>query len=126
MKTLAADALKAKGNEIREAIGPEKIEPVKQAERAFGREGAQDVKKIVWTGHTVISPRGHSYYGAVGLTKQGYYRTAEVQVYGTQEKWRWEGERFMKLENAVGKAEANSAMRLKGVEWGKAYQPPKW
>jgi hypothetical protein len=117
VKAGAAAALREKTAEIREAIGPEKMEPVKQPERSFGRdEGGEDVKQVVWTGHTVQAPEGQSYFGAAGLTQSGYYRAAEVQVYGSEELWRWQGERHADKEHAIASAESMSADRLRGEE----------
>lgn len=113
LKSHATERLKQKAGEMREAIGPQKLEPVKEPERPFGREGAEDVKQVVWTGHTVESQQGRRYYGAVGLTQQGYYRAAEVQVYGAEERWRWQTGRHSIKADAIGHAEKMSALRLK-------------
>jgi hypothetical protein len=113
IKTGTGDALKTKAAEWREAIGPEKMEPVKQPERAFGREGGEDVKQVVWSGHAVRTTDGHRHYSAVGLTTHGYYRCADVQVYGAEEKWRWQPQRYPLKADAIGKAEAVSQGKLK-------------
>ena len=68
------------------------------------------IKHIVWTGHTVRTVEGHAYYGAAGLTESGYYRAAEVQVYGSDELWRWQGERHADKADAIASAESGSAM----------------
>ena len=108
-------SLNPEAAEIREAIGPEKVEPVTYPERPFGRdEGGQDVKQVVWTGHTVQTPEGRAYFGAAGLTQAGYYRAAEVQVYGSDELWRWQAERYADKEDAIASAESLSANRLAG------------
>lgn len=113
LKASTAAALREKAAEIREAIGPEKIEPVTQPERPFGRdEGGEDIKRVVWTGHTVETSEGQRYFGAVGLTESGYYRAAEVQSYGAEESWRWQAERHTDKRDAIGSAESMSANRL--------------
>ena len=94
MKVGAAAALEKKQLKSARPSGHRKTEPVKQPERPFGRdEGGDDVKRVVWTGHTVQTPEGQAYFGAAGLTQGGYYRAAEVQVYGSEELWRWQAER---------------------------------
>lgn len=113
LKAGATAALREKASEFREAIGPEKSEPVKQPERPFGRdEGGEDVKRVVWTGHTVETRGGQAYFGAVGLTQGGYYRAAEVQVYGSGELWRWQSEKHIVKDDAQQSAETMSANRL--------------
>jgi hypothetical protein len=113
----AASVLRQKAAEIREAIGPEKMEPVTYPERPFGRdEGGQDVSRVVWTGHVVRTPEGREYFGAAGLTESGYYRAAEVQVYGADELWRWQPERYADKEDAVATAETLTANRLAAEE----------
>jgi hypothetical protein len=117
LKASASAALRQRAAEIREAIGPEKMEPVTQPERPFGRdEGGQDVSRVVWTGHTVQTPEGHAYFAAAGLTENGYYRAAEVQVYGPDELWRWQVERHADKEHAIASAETLAANRLAGEE----------
>lgn len=112
----AAESLRQKAAEFREAIGPQKTEPGAFPERPFGREeGGEDVKRIVWTGHTVQTPEGRGYFGAAGLTESGYYRAAEVQVYGADEAWRWQAERYTDKADAVASAEAMAANRLQGA-----------
>lgn len=106
-------AVKTKAGELKEAIGPEKAKSSKPIPREFGREGAEDVKDIVWSGHKVQNASGQSYFGAVGLTQQGYYRTAEVQVYGADEKWRWQEGRHSVKADAISKAESVGVDRLK-------------
>jgi hypothetical protein len=118
LKAGAAASFRDKAAEIREAIGPQKTEPVKQPERPFGREeGGEDIKHVVWTGHTVKTPEGQAYFGAVGLTQHGYYRTAEVQVYGSDEAWRWQEQRHTIRDDAISSAETASANRLNPAEW---------
>jgi hypothetical protein len=113
LKASAAAALREKAAGIREAIGPDKLEPVKQPARPFGRdEGGEDIKQVVWTGHTVQTREGQAYFGAVGLTQGGYYRAAEVQVHGADEVWRWQGERHTGRDDAQKSAETLSANRL--------------
>lgn len=98
----------------KDAVG---MDNMRQPERTFGRdEGGQDVKRVVWTGHTVETPGGQFYFGAAGLTKGGYYRAAEVQVYGSDELWRWQEERHTAKADAVASAESLSANRLAGEE----------
>jgi hypothetical protein len=113
----AASVLRQKAAEIREAIGPEKMEPVTYPDRPFGRdEGGQDVSRVVWTGHVVRTPEGREYFGAAGLTENGYYRAAEVQVYGPDEMWCWQVERHADKEHAIASAETLAANRLAGEE----------
>jgi hypothetical protein len=113
LKAGAAAALREKAAGIREAIGPDKLEPVKQPERPFGRdEGGEDVKRVVWTGHTIQTREGQAYFGAVGLTEGGYYRAAEVQLYGSEEVWRWQGELHTVKDDAQKSAENMSANLL--------------
>ena len=113
LKASAAAALREKAAGIREAIGPDKAEPVKPPERPFGRdEGGEDVKQVVWTGHTVQTREGQAYFGAVGLTQGGYYRAAQVQVYGAGELWRWQRELHTVKDDAQKSAEIMSANRL--------------
>jgi hypothetical protein len=84
-----------------------------KADRAFGRdEGGEDVRQVVWMGHTVRSPEGKDFFGAVGLTNNGYYRAAEVQIYGADEVWRWQGERHTVRQEAISNAEGASTNRL--------------
>ncbi len=91
---------------------PESMEAVKP-DRAFGRdEGGDDVKQVVWAGHTVRNPEGKEYLGAVGLTHNGYYRGAEVQVYGAEELWRWQADRHTVKQDAITSAEGASAKQL--------------
>jgi hypothetical protein len=117
VKAGAAMAFKEKASDIREAIGPEKLEPVKEPERPFGNdEGGQDVSRVVWTGHTVQTPEGRAYFGAAGLTESGYYRAADVQVYGADELWRWREERHIDKAEAIASAESLSANRLRGED----------
>ena len=113
VKADAAAAVRKKAAGLREAIGPEKIEPVKPPQRPFGREGGEDIKQIVWTGHTVQSTQGMSYYGAVGQTESGYYRAAEVQVYGADEQWRWQAERHSLKDDAINSAQ-RATTRIRG------------
>jgi len=119
IKTGAGDAVKARAAEWREAIGPEKIEPVKLPERGFGHEGGEDVKRIVWSGHAVRTGEGKTHYSAVGLTETGYYRCADVQVYGAEEKWRWDAKRHASKTDAIGQAQKGLAEKLtkKGEKW---------
>jgi hypothetical protein len=135
LKASAAAALREKAAEIRDAIGPERIEPVTQPERPFGRdEGGEDVKRVVWTGHTVKTSEDKAYFGAVGLTQGGYYRAAEVQVYGADETWRWQAERHTVKEDAISSAQAVSANRLhdeapkaadEGLKYGSEWNNPQ-
>ena len=104
LKSETAAALKSKAAEISKAIGPQKAEPIKEPERPFGKEGGEDVRRVVWTGHKVKSPEGKIYYGAVGLTQGGYYRAAEVQAYGSDEQWRWQGKQYAVRDEAVKSA----------------------
>ena len=115
LKSRATAALRQKAAEFREVIGPQKLEQATYPERPFGRdEGGQDVKQVVWTGHTVQTPEGREYFGAAGLTQGGYYRAAEVQIYGSDELWRWQWERYADRENAIAEAERMADMRLRG------------
>jgi hypothetical protein len=117
LKAGATAALRQKAAEIREAIGPGRMEPVTEPERPFGREeNGEDVKRVVWTGHTVRTAEGRAYFGAAGLTEGGYYRAAEVQVYGPEELWRWQNERHTEKADAIASAESMSANRLRGEE----------
>jgi hypothetical protein len=110
---------------LREAIGPEKAEPGAEPQRPFGREeGGQDVKQVVWIGHTVETPEGQRYFGAAGLTEAGYYRAAEVQVYGTDELWRWRPERYSDLADATASAERMAESRLQREAPLNGEQPP--
>jgi hypothetical protein len=120
----AAARLREKAAEFREAVGPDKPEPGANPERPFGRdEGGEDVKQVVWTGHMVETQGGQRYYGAAGLTESGYYRAAEVQVYGSDELWRWQPERHADREDAVACAEKMTAGRLPGETPGKLTEP---
>jgi hypothetical protein len=115
LKASTGAALKQKATEIRNAIGPEKAEPRKEPERPFGKEeGGQDVKRVVWTGHKIANTQAHTYYGAVGLTHDGYYRAAEVQTYGAEEQWRWQPERYADKKDAVDRAAGQIADRFQG------------
>jgi hypothetical protein len=117
LKQGAAMSLRERAAEIREAFGPERAEPVTYPERPFGRdEGGDDVKRVIWTSHTVQTPEGRAYFGAAGLTESGYYRAAEVQVYGSDELWRWQAERHVDKEDAIASAERLSASRLQEGE----------
>lgn len=104
LKAWTGAALKDKAAGIRGVIGPEKAESIKEPERPFGKEGGEDVKRVVWTGHKITSPESKSYYGAVGLTQGGYYRAAEVQVYGSDEQWRWQPGQYAVRDDAVKSA----------------------
>lgn len=117
LKGQAAAVLQQKAAEIRQAIGPQKTDPVRQPERPFGRdEGGEDVKQVVWTGHTVETPEGRTYFGAAGLTQAGYYRAADVQAYGPDELWRWQLERYADKADAIASAETLMANRLAADE----------
>src|SRR5579862_1259567 len=90
----AAESLRQGSASIRDALGPEKAEPQTYPERPFGREeGGADVARVVWMGHTIETPEGERYFGAAGLTENGYYRAAEVRAYGSDEHWCWNEER---------------------------------
>jgi hypothetical protein len=113
LKESAAAAWREKTAEIREAFGPDKTAPVKEPDRPFGREdGGRDIKRVVWTGHTVEIPQGQRYFGAVGLADSGYYRAAEVRQYGSEEAWKWQGERHIAKEEAIKDAQRLSEDRL--------------
>lgn len=113
LKAWTGAALRGKASEVRKAIGPEKAQSIKEPERPFGKEnGGEDVKRVVWTGHTITSPEGKSYYGAVGLTQDGYFRAAQVQVYGSDETWRWQQQRHTARQEAVSSAGEMAANRL--------------
>jgi len=117
LKAQATAVLNERASAIREAIGPQKTESEPQPDRPFGRdEGGEDVKRVVWTGHTVESPEGKTFFGAVGLTQGGYYRAAEVQAYGPDETWHWQPERHTAREDAIASAETLSVSRLRGAD----------
>ena len=71
---------------------------------------------MVWTGHTVQTPEGQTFFGAAGLTQGGYYRAAEVQVYGSDELWRWQLESYAEKADAIASAETLVANRLAAEE----------
>jgi hypothetical protein len=138
LKDWVSTVLREKATEIRDVIGREKVERVKQPERPFGRdEGGEDVKRVVWTGHTVRTSEGHTYFGSAGLTQGGYYRAAVVQVYGSDELWRWQTERHHVKEDAISSAEKTIANQLrqetvpapsnaeKWIEWAEISQKEK-
>jgi len=114
LKAGAASAFKDAAARIREAVGPERTKPVKQPERPFGRDGGgQDVMRVVWTGHTVEDANGQRHFGAVGRTKDGYYKTAEVRTYGGDEVWRWQDEKHPEKDIAAKEAATLSDSRLR-------------
>jgi len=99
----------------REAARPGKPEPNTATGRPFGREGGEDVKHVVWSGH-VKADGQQSFYGAVGLTRNGEYRAASVQVYGGGvESWRWNSERHIDKSVAISKAAENPAKKYGGT-----------
>jgi hypothetical protein len=82
-------------------------------ERPFSREnGGADIKHVVWAGHTVKNSVQQSQYGAVGLTENGYYRTAQVQSFGGIEQWNWSADRHVEKQGAISVAEYRSAESL--------------
>jgi hypothetical protein len=110
-------ALKEKAVQWRDGLKPQmptvSREPLR--ERAFGREGGEDVKHIVWAGHVVRNGEGQSFYGAVGATHNGYYRAASVQVYGgAEEKWNWNAQRHTEKRDAIASAAVSPAMKYGG------------
>ena len=94
---------------------PVKVPAQSQQARPFGKEGAEDVKHIVWTGHTVKNASGQCFYGAVGVMVNGYYRAAEVQAYGAgQERWNWLAERHARQDDAVLAAQKKVRASFRG------------
>lgn len=110
-------ALKEKATQWRDGFKPQmpRVSEGPLRERAFGREGGEDVKHIVWAGHVVRNGEGQSFYGAVGATHNGYYRAASVQVYGGGvEKWNWDAQRYTEKRDAMASAEVSPAMKYGG------------
>ena len=69
------------------------------------------------------TPDGKRFFGAAGLTDNGYYRAAEVQTYGSEELWRWQDERHINKTDAIDSAEMKSAERCSGAhEWGRLHR----
>lgn len=113
LKTSASAFYKQKVTELRESVQPEKTKADLAPERFFDRtEHGADVKRIVWTGHTVETGQAQRFFGAVGLTKEGYYRAAEVQAYGGHEEWRWQSARYADKNEAVERASGLSMSKL--------------
>jgi hypothetical protein len=110
----AGAALKEKAAEWRDAFKPQMptASTNPHRERAFGREGGEDVKHIVWAGHVAKNAEGQSFYGAVGATNNGYYRAASVQVYGgAEETWNWSGQRYTEKKGTLAWVEVSPAMK---------------
>lgn len=93
-------------------------EGLKQRHLRFEQLGGEDIKHVVWAGHVVRNTEGQSHYGAVGLTRTGYYRTAQVQVYGGgEEKWCWSPERHTGKYAAIEAAGGGQKVERKNDRW---------